>query len=69
MKKTVTIEGMSCGHCVMHVQKALQGVRGVTKADVDLSKAEAVVEGEGFTDEQLKAAVDEAGYKAVRVAS
>ncbi len=67
MKKIVTIEGMSCGHCVMRVKKALEGVPGVTKADVDLIKGEAVVEGEGFGAPQLEGAVNHAGYKAVKV--
>ncbi len=67
MKKIVTIEGMSCGHCVMRVKKALEGVPGVTKADVDLLKGEAVVEGEGFGGPQLEGAVNHAGYRAVKV--
>lgn len=67
MKKIVTIEGMSCGHCVMRVKKALEGVPGVTKAEVDLLKGEAIVEGEGFGGPQLEGAVDAAGYKVVKV--
>ena len=30
MKKILTIEGMMCGHCSMHVEKALKSVEGVT---------------------------------------
>lgn len=67
MKKTITIEGMSCGHCVMRVKKALEGVPGVARADVDLGKGEAVVDGEGFGGSQLEDAVNHAGYRAVRV--
>lgn len=62
MKKTLTVEGMSCKHCVMHVREALEGVAGVTKAEVDLASKSAVVEGELFDDAALKAAVEEAGY-------
>ena len=69
MRKIVAIEGMSCSHCVQHVRKALERVSGVSKAEVDLQKAQAVVEGEGFTDEQLREAVDGAGYTAVSVSS
>jgi copper chaperone CopZ len=32
----LTIEGMSCGHCVMAVREALTKVPGVTRADVTL---------------------------------
>jgi copper chaperone CopZ len=62
MKKLLTIEGMSCGHCVMHVKSALEGLAGVTKAEVDLLKKSAMVEGEALNDAALKAAVADAGY-------
>lgn len=63
VKKVLRIEGMSCGHCSARVQKALAKVPGVSKAEVDLAEARATVEGEGFTEARLSAAVDEAGYK------
>jgi len=65
MKKLLEIEGMSCGHCAMHVKSALAGVAGVTKAEVDLLKKSAMVEGESLDLAALKAAVAEAGYKVV----
>ena len=67
MKKLIKIEGMSCGHCVMHVTDALEKVPGVTRAKVDLKKNDAVVEGEVFDSEALKQAVTEAGYEALIV--
>jgi len=63
MKKLLTIEGMSCGHCVMHVKSALQDVAGVTSVEVDLVKKSAMVEGEALDEAALKAAVAEAGYR------
>ena len=58
------IEGMTCGHCVMHVQQALVKVPGVRGAvEVSLEKGEALVNGEPSI-EALVAAVDEAGYTA-----
>ncbi len=60
MKKTVTIEGMMCAHCVAHVEKALTALPGV-KATVDLTSGTAVVEGD-VTDEAIRAAITEAGY-------
>ena len=60
MKKTVTIEGMMCAHCVAHVEKALTALPGVT-ATVDLTSGTAVVEGD-VTDEAIRAAVTGAGY-------
>ena len=61
MKKTLTIEGMMCAHCVAHVEKALNALPGVT-ALVDLDSKTAVVTG-GASDEALKKAVADAGYQ------
>lgn len=52
MSETVLkIEGMTCMHCKMNVEKALRGVAGVTNAQVDLGKNEAVVSGSAGRDE------------------
>ena len=67
MKKLLTIEGMSCGHCVMHVRSALEDVPGVKKVDVDLLKKSAMVEGDSLTDAALGAAVADAGYRVTAV--
>ena len=61
MKKTLTIEGMMCAHCVAHVEKALNALPGVT-ASVDLASKTAVVTGDAG-DEALKKAVADAGYQ------
>ncbi|MEW6352025.1 MAG: cation transporter [Thermodesulfobacteriota bacterium] len=39
--ETIKIQGMSCKHCVMAVQKALSALNGVTDVSVDLDKGEA----------------------------
>lgn len=62
MKKILSVEGMSCGHCVMHVKSALEDVQGVTTVEVDLLKKQAMVEGDGLNDAALSSAVAEAGY-------
>jgi copper ion binding protein len=64
-KETLKIQGMTCNHCVMRVQKALKAVAGVQDAQVDLQKAEAVVSFDEakVTREKLAFAVVEAGYK------
>ncbi len=68
MKKVLSVEGMSCAHCVAHVKEALASVPGVTAAEVDLGKKRAVVEGQGLDDAALKSAVAEAGYEIVAIA-
>ena len=63
MKKTVTIEGMMCAHCQMHVQKALAAVDGVQEVAVDLEKKQAEVSlTKEVADAALMNAVTEAGY-------
>ena len=64
-QKIIKVEGMSCGHCVMRVKKAIEGVQGVKKVDVSLESKQAVVEfDEGKTDmEKIKAAVRDTGYE------
>ncbi len=57
------IQGMTCGHCVMAVNKALGKVAGVTHAAADLSAGKAVVQGDASAEALLKA-VTQAGYQA-----
>ena len=63
---TINVEGMTCGHCVMHVANALQKVKGVVNADVNLNKKVALVTYQPgtVTREQLIKAIEDAGYKA-----
>ena len=64
--KTLAVEGMNCGHCVMSVTKALEGVNGVKKAKVNLAKHEAIVtlDNDDVKTEDMIKAVEEAGFKA-----
>ena len=63
MKKQINIEGMSCGHCVKHVENALVEVKGVEKVEVSLQDKNAIVVlNQEVDDSKLKEAVEEAGY-------
>ena len=64
MNTELKIEGMSCGHCVSAVKRALEAVAGVKQADVDLANGRATVQHEGAPIEALIQAVDEEGYSA-----
>lgn len=44
MKHTYHIHGMTCNGCRNHVEKTLSNVEGVSKATVDLEKAQATIE-------------------------
>jgi len=59
---TLTVEGMSCGHCSARVENALNAIEGVS-AKVDLEAKTAVVTyPDTVTVDALKAAVTDAGY-------
>lgn len=60
--KTYTVTGMTCGHCVSSVSGEVGKVTGVQAVNVDLDAGTVTVTGDGFSDEQIRAAVDEAGY-------
>lgn len=67
MKKIVTIEGMSCGHCAMRVKKSIEESTPGCTATVDVSEGKAVVEGETLDANMLRGAVVKAGYTVVAV--
>jgi copper chaperone CopZ len=58
------VHGMTCNHCVLSVREEVSEIDGVEQVDVDLASGRLAVSGEGFTDEQVQAAVVEAGYRA-----
>lgn len=65
MTKTVIIDGMRCSHCSGRVQQVLNSLPGV-KAEVSLDKGCAVVTGSA-DNEEIKKAVENAGYKVVEI--
>ena len=68
MKKTLKIEGMMCGHCEMHVKKALEAIDGVTEALVSHKTGTAIVTLEkNVPDDVLMAVVADQGYQATDI--
>jgi copper chaperone len=62
-EQTYRVTGMTCEHCVAAVTGEIGRLDGVTAVAVDLESGRVVVTGEGYTREQLVAAVDETGYE------
>jgi copper chaperone len=62
MKTRYEIKGMTCGHCVRTVEKALARLPGVT-AVCEVRVGEAVIEGSA-TEEEVTAALRGEGYEA-----
>ncbi len=63
-EKTFRVEGMSCAHCKAAVESGLNELLGVEGAKADVAKGAVEVSyDEGrTTSEDLKAAIEEAGY-------
>ncbi len=61
------VTGMTCGHCEMSVREEVGQLAGVEKIDVSATTGKLVVtSNQPVDDAAVLAAVDEAGYKAVR---
>ncbi|STC69083.1 heavy-metal-associated domain-containing protein [Corynebacterium pilosum] len=60
--KNYTVDGMTCGHCEASVKEEVGEIAGVTDVTVDHTTGAVSVTGDNFTDEQVAAAVEEAGY-------
>ncbi len=63
MTTKINVEGMTCNHCKMNVEKGIASVKGVESANADITSGEVLVEGEGFDLEEIRKAVGELGYK------
>lgn len=61
----LNVEGMSCGSCVKHVERAVSSIQGVEKVVVELKTGEVRVEGQSLpeTNEIIQALKDD-GYPA-----
>jgi copper chaperone len=63
---TVTVQGMTCGHCVAAVSQEVGAITGVTGVEVDLATgAVSIVSDAALDPTVVAAAVDEAGYEVV----
>lgn len=70
MEKQINIEGMSCGHCVKHVEETLGEIKGVSSIKVSLEGKNAVIElSDDVNDSQIKEAIEEAGYEVTSISN
>ncbi len=63
---TLKIEGMTCNHCAGSVQRALAEAPGVSRAEVDLTGAQARIQGEKLDADELCQRIRALGYQASR---
>lgn len=62
--KTLAVQGMTCGHCKMSVEGALNKIEGVTKAEVNLDsgKVDVVYDESKVNLTVLQDAIEDQGY-------
>ncbi len=65
-KVNISISGMSCGHCVTAVQKALAAVPGVVVESVQIGSATVVIDPETGSLAKAESAIDAAGFDVVK---
>ena len=67
-EKILTVEGMTCMHCVGRVDKALNSIEGVEEVQVDLEAKRAVVKtSQDISNAIFEEAVETAGYEVTEV--
>lgn len=67
MKKIVTIQGMMCGHCVAHVEKALKNL-GAEEVTVSLeNKTAEVISTQPLNEDEIRKAIENAGYTVTEI--
>ena len=64
MSITLKIDGMSCNHCVMAVQKNLSKIK-LIKFEVAIGLAKVEFDENEIKEEAIIKAIEEAGYKVI----
>ena len=59
---TLSIDGMTCGHCVRSVDNALKELAGVTVEQVKVGQATVSFDPAATTRSQITQAVEDEGY-------
>ena len=59
------VKGMTCRHCAMSVAEEVEQVPGVAAVEVNVEAGRVLVRGDGFSDQAIHEAVDDAGYEVV----
>ncbi|MER7671850.1 cation transporter [Kitasatospora sp. NPDC096128] len=63
---TYTVSGMSCGHCEKAISEELSALAGVTEVAADSQAGTVTVSSTApLAEDQIRAAIDEAGYELV----
>jgi copper chaperone len=63
-KLHLDIDGMTCGHCVQAVRRALEGMDGVEIGDVRIGSADVAVDERHVPREKVLDTIADVGYQA-----
>jgi copper chaperone len=63
IETSILVEGMSCQHCVMRVKKAVEGLAGVAKSDVQVGRVNITFDESKIQKKDIEGAIAKAGYK------
>jgi len=61
MSRVYSVPGISCGHCKAAIDGELTKLAGIDAFAVDIEAKTVTVEG-SVSDDEVRAAIDEAGY-------
>ena len=66
--KEISIEGMSCNHCKMSVEKALGNIDGINEVKVSLENKNAIIKSSiEIDDNKITEAIEEEGFKVIDI--
>ena len=62
--RTVTVSGMSCGHCATSVREEISEIPGVRAVDVDVASGSVTIDSDNVVETAaIRTAVEDAGYQ------
>ena len=61
-RMAITVDGMSCGHCVGRLARALEALEGVRVEEVKVGRATVAYDGAAASEERITRAIEDEGY-------
>jgi copper chaperone CopZ len=58
----IKVEGMTCNNCRAHVEREISEIDGIEEVSADLTTGEVSISGHNINYDQIKDAVERAGY-------
>lgn len=62
MTTKIKVEGMTCNHCKMNVEKGIEKIDGVKEVSANINNGEVLIEGEKYDLEKIQKEVNDLGY-------